>query len=498
MPEPETVFHEGDECYGPFRREQRYPCPGLCGAALCSLECIWAHRDKDSQEPRSCVRKRWEVPKFGERFAGPHAPLTHAVAQMGGVEVQKPYDVLTGSDFFTQQGRDELEELCSDPFLYAEHWAPECKLFSRARGRPIRLRSGRFIQGPRPVRDAKHVMGFSNLPPEMKIRLRKSNGMALKALKRGEHVSRTRQPRHWTCEHPKNSWLWEFTLVKRLEEEGFVHAHGSNCCWGGLREKYYSFFRTSRHIYRQLSRVCQGHEGLLTYEVEERQDGTLYYPTEEESEYPWSLCLAYARGLKTQMEEEQIFDVVRIEAREEHYLKALRNSTARLQDPSLAKPVASYLTRLEHQMKPGEELLHLQDLLRAASMRGTDIRLGMHLGPEDDLHEVPYPAMRWRWATITSYPWKQTAHINELEMNAFVVMSKHRGRTVSKFHTRWMHVLDSTVTRGALAKGRSSSVRLNRPLRKHAASSLAQNAYCFPLWTISGWNFSDKASRRHG
>jgi hypothetical protein len=88
-------------------------------------------------------------------------------------------------------------------------------------------------------------------------------------------------------------------------------------------------------------------------------------------------------------------------------------------------------------------------------------------------------------------------HINELEMNALVVMSKHRGRSTSKFHTRWLHVLDSMVCRGAIAKGRSSSRRLNKVLRKHTAAALAQNGYLFPLWTISQWNFSDKASRRY-
>ena len=122
----------------------------------------------------------------------------------------------------------------------------------------------------------------------------------------------------------------------------------------------------------------------------------------------------------------------------------------------------------------------------------------MTLGSDHQSEEIPYPAMRWRWRTVAAYPWKQPAHINELELNAMVVMSQHRGRTVGKFHTGWMHVLDSMVSRGAIAKGRSSSRRLNKALRKHAAAVLAQNSYCFPLWKISQWNFSDKASRRHG
>eukprot|EP00438_Fugacium_kawagutii_P035474 Skav216655 [mRNA] locus=scaffold1255:486642:491056:- [translate_table: standard] len=124
---------------------------------------------------------------------------------------------------------------------------------------------------------------------------------------------------------------------------------------------------------------------------------------------------------------------------------------------------------------------HLRSLLRNASMRGTDIRFHMQAGAEEEQHEVPYPALRWRWRTVTSYRWRQDAHINELEMNALVVMSKHRGRNTAKAGTRWMHVVDSMVSRGALAKGRSSSARINAPLRKHAAASIAQNGLLLPI-----------------
>ena len=311
MPEPFTVDHNGEECWNcdqHFRCEQRYPCPAGCKAVFCGLECMWAHRDPASRHHvRACVRGDWHPPKFGERFAGPHAPLTHAVAQVGGVEVQRPFDVLTGDDFFTDAGRKVLEELGNDPWLYCEHWAPECRLFTRARGKPIRLRDGRAIPGPQPVRDSRHLMGFPHLGAEMKARLRKSNNMALKAsLKRGQKVAETEVPRHWTCEHPYNSWLWEFTLVKKLEEAGFQHAAGSSCCFGGLREKWYSFFGSSDEIRSRLERPCPGHTGLLTYEVEERSDGSLHYPTSEEAEYPWALCKEYARGLKAQIQKERV------------------------------------------------------------------------------------------------------------------------------------------------------------------------------------------------
>jgi len=188
-----------------------YPCPVVCGAAFCSLACVLKHRDIDHSAAGECPRRTWRPPRFGERFAGRRAPLSHAVALQGHVEVQAPYDLHFGNDMFTDQGRRELSLLMADDALVAEHWAPECKLFSRARGRPITLEDGSTIPGPHPVRDHRHLMGFPWLKSDMKARVRQSNSMALKPLKRG--LEGDRKP-YISVEHPFNSWLWEFTLAK--------------------------------------------------------------------------------------------------------------------------------------------------------------------------------------------------------------------------------------------------------------------------------------------
>lgn len=149
-------------------------------------------------------------------------------------------------------------------------------------------------------------------------------------------------------------------------------------------------------------------------------------------------------------------------------------------------------------MRPGEEYLHLRSLLAQMGYRGTDMRAYIKLTDEaEESHEVPYPALRWEWKTIMAFPWKQEAHINELELCAVVASVKHRGRSVHKFHKRWFQILDSMVSRGALSKGRSSSKRLNRLLRRSASQQLCQNSYLVPLWTVSRWNFSDRASRKY-
>ena len=483
------------ECDRAVPEGDRYPCPALCGATMCGLACVLRHRDRGT----SCPRKDWRMPKFGERFAGIRAPLSHAVAMKGKIEVQPPFDWHFGDDFFSEEGRKTLQDLCDDPCLAFEHWAPECKLFSRARGKPITLRSGKTITGPKPLRDGKHVMGFPWLSRDEKARVRKSNNMVLKALKRGKE-NRRGLKKYWTCEHPRRSWMWEFKLVKELEElPGFNYAVGSHCCFGGQREKWFAFFGDLPTLRAWLDRECRGHTGLLSYEVEERPDGTLHFPTEEEAEYPWQLCRAYAEAVAEQVKADGHFEDGVVEAREVHYLDELAGATARLAAVEVATPMATLLALAEMDMVPGKERSHLSQLLRAATYRGTDVRLMVEIdGPGgSQLHEQPYLAMRWKWKTVIAYPWKQEAHINELELLAVAVFLRRRARSKSRQHTRFFHILDSMVTRGVLAKGRSSSWRLNRVARRCSAYLLAMDDYMFPLWTISRWNFADTPSRAH-
>ena len=184
--------------------------------------------------------------------------------------------------------------------------------------------------------------------------------------------------------------------------------------------------------------------------------------------------------------------------RERHFAEEVSRSTTRLSQEVVTGAVASLLAQVEQTMTPGQEMSHLRSLLRSASYRGTDVRFMFDV--DESMPEVPYLALRWQWKTwktVLAFPWQQDGHINELELNTFAVFLKRRSRSRNKQHTKFFHVLDSMVCRGALAKGRSSSKRLIRVLRRCSALMLAMDGYCYPLWTISAWNFADKPSRMH-
>ena len=109
---------------------------------------------------------------------------------------------------------------------------------------------------------------------------------------------------------------------------------------------------------------------------------------------------------------------------------------------------------------------------------------------------APYPSFAWLWRTLVAYRWRQPQHINTLEVSAFLVEIRRRARDPSMVGGRFINVTDSQVTFHCLTKGRSSSAKLNRLVRRVAAVSLVADLTPFHVWTISKWNFADYGSRK--
>eukprot|EP00435_Cladocopium_sp_Y103_P054322 s280_g17.t1 len=152
-----------------------YECPNDCGCRFCSIDCFASHR-------HGCGRGMMGKACFGERFSGPNCPLSKAVA-MEKIYIQPPLDRLRDSwDFFSTSGRDCLEGMEDDGHLSASHWAPECKTFTTARGRPIWTTSGRYIQGPPALRSHERPWGLARLSADNQVLVRQGNGMAKRVL----------------------------------------------------------------------------------------------------------------------------------------------------------------------------------------------------------------------------------------------------------------------------------------------------------------------------
>ena len=91
--------------------------------------------------------------------------------------------------------------------------------------------------------------------------------------------------------------------------------------------------------------------------------------------------------------------------------------------------------------------------------------------------------------------WSRAEHINVLEARAYCGALRWRGRNRKRHRTRFIHLLDSCVTIGVMSKGRSSSRRMTRPLRKAAATILAAELQPKLGFVRSHRNPADRPSR---
>lgn len=145
-------------------------------------------------------------------------------------------EVSSNMDFFKEEGKDIWEALDATDGVEAEHHAPDCKTFSRARGKPFWVDGYRYL-GPPALRDERNVYGFSNLRGDNAVRVRQGNRMALKSIKRCDELGNN--DKIFSLEHPYRSFLWYTKQAIALAAKpGVRMAVFSNCCFGGRRQKW--------------------------------------------------------------------------------------------------------------------------------------------------------------------------------------------------------------------------------------------------------------------
>ena len=97
------------------------------------------------------------------------------------------------------------------------------------------------------------------------------------------------------------------------------------------------------------------------------------------------------------------------------------------------------------------------------------------------------------WKLARSWAWKTKSHINLLEMN--VVLSLQKQKLQSGISDRHCILLDSLVSKGAFAKGRSSSRALQAVLQRSAAYQVAGGQYPGFCYAPTKLNVADDPSR---
>ena len=126
---------------------------------------------------------------------------------------------------------------------------------------------------------------------------------------------------------------------------------------------------------------------------------------------------------------------------------------AAFQDRALRQLTRFYIGRQSHR---GGELLHIE----GPSGVKTHIRQSV------DPHS-------WHWRVCVQGHWKLDDHINKLEALAYLASLRWRGRSRKQWGHRFLHLVDSVVVLGIMAKGHSSAPRLRGIAARVAAITIA-------------------------
>ena len=140
-------------------------------------------------------------------------------------------------------------------------------------------------------------------------------------------------------------------------------------------------------------------------------------------------------------------------------------------------------------------------LFAGADFRGSDAHLVDRIDLSDEDAALPADPefaaalAQWQWRVTAAYD-MESDHINAQELRVFVNLVVRRCRSAANAGQRLVALLDNQAASGAAAKGRSSSRRMNRLLRRLAAFLFAADLYIAPRYVPSGVNPADPPSRR--
>lgn len=148
------------------------------------------------------------------------------------------------------------------------------------------------------------------------------------------------------------------------------------------------------------------------------------------------------------------------------------------------------------QVELGQQALLTQRMMDLLSYRGTDIHVGaLSFYRPDRLPTGAIDARQWDWKIIKGWKWNYVQHINVLEMEALYQSMRWRSRSLRNYDARFLHLTDSQVVLGIVAKGRTTSSRLKRSLHRYNMLILAMHSQPLLGWVISALNPADEPSR---
>ena len=233
--------------------------------------------------------------------------FTGAISHDGCIIVGEAWDLKRGGPAHdvrspTARRRLQLQIEASD----VTWWAPECRTFSRARGKPV----PGATHWPPALRSSAHPYGLPELRRQRRAadREKVETGNAIAAITFEDATRAARAGRGVAIENPANSFMWILDEAKALEAvPGVFRVDFTNCMFaGGDRNKKTAVLTNVVEIGAALrERTCTGREVCdrtgrrhLTWAPTVAGGIIQHYQTEGEAEYPRGLCDAVGQAIR--------------------------------------------------------------------------------------------------------------------------------------------------------------------------------------------------------
>ena len=174
---------------------------------------------------------------------------------------------------------------------------------------------------------------------------------------------------------------------------------------------------------------------------------------------------------------------------------------------TISVPGAEWLEKVEKKSRSSALIGDLQNeeklsqllisaYVRRQEFKGSDVRLDVgSLCRPDSFPRASLAPGKWQWHVARHWPFTVEEHINLLELRAVIHTFEWRLRKKTFGDTRALHLTDSQVALSVAVKGRSSSRRINKLLRRYAALQLAGGILPLLAWVESELNPADAPSR---
>ena len=258
------------------------------------------------------------------------------------------------------------------------------------------------------VKSKDSPLGRPDLPKSLAARNRQSNRLLLHGLKRCSNL--LKEDKFFSSEFLKDCFAFDLRATQALETSpGVFRAQFCLGCHGGTGASWREVLTNSKVLRDKL------HQDTCTCQKPAKpwvSDDNEYWEREADFEYySWTLCTFIGEAVLAEFEiAHPLSDVQTLCWRAERLRQQMQNTTEKYWGEFIVNSLMMDVARLEASMVPGREDEHLLSIVRKTSHRGADVRLlSTQFLCEEEI--VPYPALRWFWQGILSWPWQEEQHM---------------------------------------------------------------------------------------